>query len=67
MAKAYTSSRARETVSWCRELFGGNGIDLDYGIARFFGDAEAVHTYEGTREMNTLIVGRDITGIGAFQ
>lgn len=67
LAKAYTSSRARETVSWCRELFGGNGIDLDYGIARFFGDAEAVHTYEGTREMNTLIVGRDITGIGAFQ
>lgn len=67
LAKAYTSSRARETVSWCRELFGGNGIDLGYGIARFFGDAEAVHTYEGTREMNTLIVGRDITGIGAFQ
>ena len=66
LAKAYTSSRARETVSWCRELFGGNGIDLDYGISRFFGDAEAVHTYEGTREMNTLIVGRDITGVGAF-
>src|SRR5699024_4284279 len=35
LAKAYTSSRARETVSWCRELFGGNGIDLEYGISRF--------------------------------
>lgn len=66
LAKAYTSSRARETVSWCRELFGGNGIDLDYSIARFFCDAEAIHTYEGTREMNTLIVGRDVTGLSAF-
>lgn len=66
LSKAYTSTRARETVGWCRELFGGNGIDLDYGIARFFADAEAVHTYEGTREINTLIVGRHITGFGAF-
>lgn len=66
LSKAYTSVRARETVSWCRELFGGNGIDLDYSIARFFCDAEAVHTYEGTREMNTLIVGRDFTGLAAF-
>ncbi|MGO1542789.1 MAG: acyl-CoA dehydrogenase family protein [Gulosibacter sp.] len=66
LSKAYTSVRARETVAWCRELFGGNGIDLDYGIARFFCDAEAVHTYEGTREMNTLIIGRDFTGLAAF-
>ena len=66
LSKAYTSTRARETVAWCRELFGGNGVDLDYGISRFFCDAEAVHTYEGTREMNTLIVGRDITGFAAF-
>lgn len=66
LSKAYTSSRARETVAWCRELFGGNGVDLRYGISRFFCDAEAVHTYEGTREMNTLIVGRDITGVSAF-
>lgn len=66
LSKAYTSSRARETVAWCRELFGGNGVDLAYGISRFFCDAEAVHTYEGTREVNTLIVGRDITGAPAF-
>lgn len=66
LSKAFTSTKARETVAWCRELFGGNGIDLQYGISRFFCDAEAVHTYEGTREMNTLIVGRDITGISAF-
>jgi glutaryl-CoA dehydrogenase len=48
LARAYTSIRARETVSWCRELFDGNGINLDYMISRFFGDAEAIHTYPGT-------------------
>ncbi len=66
LAKAYTTSRARETVSWCRELLGGNGIVLDYDVARFFADAEAIYSYEGTQEMNTLIVGRAITGQAAF-
>jgi glutaryl-CoA dehydrogenase len=47
-------------------VFGGNGILLDYDVARFFNDAEALYSYEGTREMNTLIVGRAITGVGAF-
>jgi glutaryl-CoA dehydrogenase len=45
---------------------GGNGIVLDEGVARFFADAEAIYSYEGTREMNTLIVGRSITGHAAF-
>jgi len=66
LAKSYTTSRMRETVAWCRELFGGNGIVLDYDIARFFSDAEAIYSYEGTQEMNTLIVGRGITGLAAF-
>ncbi|TFD29417.1 acyl-CoA dehydrogenase family protein [Cryobacterium cryoconiti] len=66
LAKLYTTARMRETVAWCRELFGGNGIVLDYDVARFFSDAEAVYSYEGTREMNTLIVGRSITGQAAF-
>ena len=66
LAKSYTTSRMRETVSWCRELFGGNGIVLDYDVARFFADAEAIYSYEGTQEMNTLIVGRSITGQAAF-
>jgi len=66
LAKSYTTSRMRETVAWCRELFGGNGIVLDYDIARFFADAEAIYSYEGTQEMNTLIVGRSITGLAAF-
>lgn len=66
LAKAYTTSRMRETVAWCRELFGGNGIALEYDVARFFADAEAIYSYEGTQEMNTLIVGRAITGKAAF-
>ena len=66
LAKAFATSRMRETVAWCREILGGNGIVIDYDVARFFADAEAVYSYEGTREMNTLIVGRSITGQAAF-
>ena len=66
LAKEYTTSRMRETVAWCREVLGGNGIVLDYGVMRHFADAEAIYSYEGTREMNTLIVGRAITGKAAF-
>jgi glutaryl-CoA dehydrogenase len=66
LAKAYTTARMRETVAWAREAVGGNGIVLEYDVARFFADAEALYSYEGTREMNTLIVGRAITGTAAF-
>jgi glutaryl-CoA dehydrogenase len=66
LAKAFTTSRMRETVAWCRELFGGNGIVLENDVIRHFADAEAIYSYEGTREMNTLIVGRAITGKAAF-
>jgi glutaryl-CoA dehydrogenase len=66
LAKAFATARMRETVAWCRELMGGNGIVLEYDVARFFADAEALYSYEGTREMNTLIVGRSITGLPAF-
>ncbi|QKJ18932.1 acyl-CoA dehydrogenase family protein [Microbacterium hominis] len=66
MAKATVSERMRRVVALCREILGGNGIQLDYGVARHFADAEAIYTYEGTHDMNTLIVGRDITGIPAF-
>ncbi|WP_182046323.1 acyl-CoA dehydrogenase family protein [Curtobacterium sp. ME26] len=66
MAKAFATARMRETVAWCREVQGGNGIVLDKGVARFFSDAEAIYSYEGTREVNTLIVGRAITGEAAF-
>jgi glutaryl-CoA dehydrogenase len=66
LAKAFCTARMRETVAWARELFGGNGIVLDYNVARFFADAEALYSYEGTREMNSLIVGKAITGFSAF-
>ncbi|MET4099415.1 glutaryl-CoA dehydrogenase [Agrococcus sp. UYP10] len=66
LAKAYATSRMREVVSWCREVCGGNGIVTDYEVARFFADAEALYTYEGTAQMNSLIVGRAITGQSAF-
>ncbi|MDT8914773.1 acyl-CoA dehydrogenase family protein [Amycolatopsis sp. PS_44_ISF1] len=66
LAKAFVTARMREVVAWSREIFGGNGIVLDYDIARFFADAEAIYSFEGTREMNTLIVGKAITGQSAF-
>jgi len=66
LAKAFCTVRMRETVGWARELFGGNGILLDYNVARFVADAEALYSYEGTREMNSLIVGKAITGFSAF-
>jgi glutaryl-CoA dehydrogenase len=66
LSKAFTTARMRETVAWGRELLGGNGISLDYQVARFFADAEAFYSYEGTYQMQNLIVGKAVTGISAF-
>ncbi|MBC7631590.1 acyl-CoA dehydrogenase family protein [Aeromicrobium sp.] len=66
LAKAFTTARMRETVGWAREVLGGNGILLEHHVGRFAADAEALYSYEGTREINTLIVGRAITGESAF-
>jgi glutaryl-CoA dehydrogenase len=66
LAKAFCTVRMRETVGYARELLGGNGILLDYQVGRFVADAEAIYSYEGTREINTLVVGRAITGLSAF-
>jgi glutaryl-CoA dehydrogenase len=66
LAKAYCTVSARDTVGYARELLGGNGILLEEQVGRFVADAEAIYSYEGTREINTLIVGRAITGMGAF-
>jgi glutaryl-CoA dehydrogenase len=67
MAKASASARMRESVALGRSVLGGNGISTDFGMARVFADAEALYTYEGSYEVNTLVVGRAITGISAFQ
>ena len=66
LAKAFCTAKARETVAWGREVLGGNGIVADYNVARFFNDAEALYSYEGTYQMQNLIVGKAITGHGAF-
>ena len=66
LAKAFCTVRMRETVGYARELLAGNGILLDHHVGRFVADAEAIYSYEGTREMNSLIVGRAITGFSAF-
>ncbi|WP_423819802.1 acyl-CoA dehydrogenase family protein [Salinimicrobium sp. TIG7-5_MAKvit] len=66
LAKVYTSMRMRDVVSRAREVMGGNGILLEYDVARFVADAEAIYSYEGTKEINSLIVGRAITGYSAF-
>ena len=66
LTKSWAADRARETVALGREICGAEGIRVDNDVARFFADAEAVYTFEGTHEMNSLIVGRAITGLSAF-
>jgi glutaryl-CoA dehydrogenase len=66
LAKAFCTVRMRETVGYARELLGGNGILLEHQVGRFVADSEAIYSYEGTREINTLVVGRAITGLSAF-
>jgi len=66
LAKAFATAKCRETVGWARELLGGNGISSDYKVARFFADAEALYSYEGTYQMQSLIIGKAVTGFSAF-
>jgi glutaryl-CoA dehydrogenase len=66
LAKSWVTTRMRESVARAREIVGGNGIVLDHKVARFHADAEGIYTYEGTKEINDLVLGRAITGISAF-
>lgn len=66
LAKAFTTARMRESVALGRGILGGNGIVTDYEMAKIFADAEAIYSYEGTQEINSLVAGRAITGIAAF-
>lgn len=66
LAKQFCAFHCRETVQLAREMMGGNGVLLEHGAARLFADAEAIYSYEGTNEMTALVVGRAITGVGAF-
>ncbi|XP_052173173.1 acyl-coenzyme A oxidase 4, peroxisomal [Diospyros lotus] len=67
LGKAWITLKARETVSLGRELLGGNGILTDFLVAKAFCDLEPIHTYEGTYDINTLVTGREVTGIGSFK
>jgi glutaryl-CoA dehydrogenase len=66
LAKMHNTRKARGVVADARDMLGGNGILLDNHVIRHMADLEAIHTFEGTETIQTLIVGRDITGIGAF-
>lgn len=67
MAKMFTARMLRETAALAREVCGGNGILLENSVARHHADAEAIYSYEGTHEINSLIIGRAITGVSAFR
>ncbi|MCL6594692.1 MAG: acyl-CoA dehydrogenase family protein [Firmicutes bacterium] len=66
LAKRENARAALEVARMARELLGGNGISTEYGAFRHMANLETVDTYEGTYEIHTLIVGREITGEGAF-
>ena len=67
MTKAWVTERTREVTRWGREMFGGNGITHENYVMKALADAEAIYTYEGTYDVNTLVAGRELTGLSAFK
>jgi Acyl-CoA dehydrogenase, C-terminal domain len=66
LAKFNNTRKARAVIADARDMLGGNGVLLSNHVIRHMGDIEVIHTFEGTETMQALIVGRDITGVGAF-
>jgi glutaryl-CoA dehydrogenase len=66
LAKMYNAKKAKDVCSEARDILGGNGILIEFHVARHMTDMEIVHTYEGTDTIQSLIIGRDVTGISAF-
>jgi glutaryl-CoA dehydrogenase len=66
MFKMNNVAKARQVVATARDVLGGNGILLDYRVMEHMADIEGVYSYEGTNDINTLIVGQAITGHRAF-
>lgn len=66
LAKMHTAQKARWICQEARDILGGNGLLLENHVARHMTDMEVVHTYEGTDSIQSLLIGRDITGISAF-
>jgi len=66
LAKMNNAKKAKQVCSDARDIMGGNGVLLEYHVARHLSDMEIVYTYEGTDTIQSLIIGRDVTGISAF-
>jgi glutaryl-CoA dehydrogenase len=66
LAKMNNTRKAREIIADARDMLGGNGILLEHRVMRHMADIESIHTYEGTESVQALLIGRDITGVGAF-
>ncbi|MBA3422943.1 MAG: acyl-CoA dehydrogenase family protein [Rubrobacter sp.] len=66
MFKMNNVAKARRTSALARDVLGGNGVLLDYRVMEHMADIEGVYSYEGTNDVNTLIVGQAITGLKAF-
>jgi alkylation response protein AidB-like acyl-CoA dehydrogenase len=67
MAKSEATAMARETCQLARECMGGNGIQIENQAMKHLCDIEAIHTYEGTHQINSLVAGREMTGLAAFK
>ena len=67
MVKAFVTERGREVCKWGREVLGGNGIIHDNYMMKAYADMEAIYTYEGSYDINTLVAGRELTGLAAFK
>ncbi|WDG18835.1 acyl-CoA dehydrogenase family protein [Microbacterium sp. Clip185] len=66
LAKYHNTRAARRIAQTARDLMGGNGILLENRVIQHMADIEAIHTYEGTESVQALLIGRDVTGTGAF-
>jgi glutaryl-CoA dehydrogenase len=66
LAKYHNTRAARRIAAVARDMLGGNGILLEHRVMRHMADIESIHTYEGTESVQALLIGRDITGVGAF-
>ncbi|MGA2339278.1 MAG: acyl-CoA dehydrogenase family protein [Terracidiphilus sp.] len=66
MAKRNNVWMALECARLARDILGANGVTEDYPIMRHSMNLESVKTYEGTHDIHTLILGQNLTGIGAY-
>lgn len=67
LAKSWVTLKGREVTALGREMLGGNGITFDNYVMKAMCDMEALYTYEGTYDINSLIAGRELTGVAAFK